>query len=264
MASNDRSQVVKSFSEKCDAMILFDLDDTIFDHKHSRLCGLIALQNLIPQLKSVALETLESEHDKHLLANYGATLSGQVSVADARVERIKNLLTTFGVNVSKLLLQQADDIYRSVYHENRRPVPGVSQLLNLLRDDLPLGLVTNGLSDIQHEKIDLCNVRHLLDFIFISEEIGYRKPEKAFFEHVFSQTGSSPNKTVLVGDLWDSDIMGGYGAGMRTVWLNRYERQCPDPSITTEIHGYEPTDNALKLFRTVIKGNAEPSELENQ
>jgi hypothetical protein len=58
--------------------------------------------------------------------------------------------------------------------------------------------------------------------------------------------------------------MGGYGAGMRTVWLNRYERQCPDPSITTEIHGYEPTDNALKLFRTVIKGNAEPSELENQ
>jgi FMN phosphatase YigB (HAD superfamily) len=178
MASNDRSQVVKSFSEKCDAMILFDLDDTIFDHKHSRLCGLIALQNLIPQLKSVALETLESEHDKHLLANYGATLSGQVSVADARVERIKNLLTTFGVNVSKLLLQQADDIYRSVYHENRRPVPGVSQLLNLLRDDLPLGLVTNGLSDIIYwilslflKKLDIENLKkRFLSTFFLRQD----------------------------------------------------------------------------------------------
>ncbi len=233
-------------------MILFDLDDTIFDHKHSRLCGLTAVQDLIPQLKSVALKALEAEHDKHLLANYDATLSGQMSVDDARAERIKNLLNTFGVQVSKPLLQQTDDTYRSVYNENRQTIPGIIQLLNHLKDELPLGLVTNGLSAIQHEKIDLCNVRHLLEFIFISEEIGHRKPEKAFFEHVFSQTGSTPNQTVLVGDLWDSDIMGGYGAGMRTVWLNRYERQCPDPSITTEIYGYEPMDKALEIFRAII------------
>ena len=88
-------------------MILFDLDDTIFDHKHSRLCGLAALQNLIPSLKSISLKALESEHDKLLLANYGATLSGQLSVDDARVERIKNLLVTFGVQASTSLLQEA-------------------------------------------------------------------------------------------------------------------------------------------------------------
>jgi HAD superfamily hydrolase (TIGR01549 family) len=243
---------VKSFLYKGEAMILFDLDDTIFDHKHSRLCGLMALQDLIPQLKSVSLKDLEAEHDKHLLANYDATLSGQMSVDDTRAERIKNLLNTFGVQVSKPLLQQADDTYRSVYYKNRQPIPGVIPLLNHLKDVLPLGLVTNGLSAIQHEKIDLCNVRHLLEFIFISEEIGHRKPEKAIFEHVFSQTGSTANETVLVGDLWDSDIMGGFGAGMKTIWLNRYERQCPDPSITTEIYGYEPMDKALDLFHAII------------
>jgi len=234
-------------------MILFDLDDTIFDHKHSRLCGLTALQDLIPQLKSVALKALEAEHDKHLLANYDATLSGQMSVADARAERIKSLLNTFGVQVSTPLLQEADDLYRTVYAENRRPIPGVIQLLFHLKNDLPMGLVTNGLSSFQHEKIDICNLRNLIQFIFISDEIGYRKPEKEFFNYVFSRTGSDPKKTVLVGDLWDSDILGGHGAGMKTIWLNRYGLQCPDPSITTEIQGYEPTEKTLEVFQAVYQ-----------
>jgi FMN phosphatase YigB (HAD superfamily) len=122
-----------------------------------------------------------------------------------------------------------------------------------------LGLVTNGLRAIQNEKIEICNVRNLLEYIFISDEIGYKKPEKEFFKHVFSTTKSTPNEAVLVGGLWDSDILGGHAAGMRTIWLNRYGRQCPNPSITTEIHGYEPIDRTLKIFRAVIsKGNLEP------
>lgn len=245
-------------------MILFDLDDTIFDHKHSRLCGLSAMQDLIPQLRSVSLKALESEHDRHLLANYEATLSGQMSVADARAERIKSPLRTFGVQVSPTLLQEADNLYRSLYEENRRPVPGVVRLMQSLKNDMPLGLVTNGLSVIQHEKIDVCNVRNLIQFIFISDKIGYKKPERAFFEHVFSRTGSTPNKTVLVGDLWDSDILGGHSVGMRTIWLNRYGLKCPDPSITREIRGYEPIESTLEIFQAVIGiGNVEPSELEN-
>lgn len=233
-------------------MILFDLDDTIFDHKHSRLCGLAAIQDLIPPLKSVALDALESEHDKHLLANYGATLSGQISVDDARAERIKNLLSNFGVQASSSLLVEADNLYRTVYDENRRAIPGVFQLMRSLKKDVPLGLVTNGLSVIQHEKIDVCDVRNLIQFIFISDKIGYKKPEKAFFKHVFSQTGSTPEKTILVGDLWESDILGGHAAGMQTVWLNRYRLKCPDPSITTEIQGYEPIEKTLEIFRAII------------
>ena len=233
-------------------MILFDLDDTIFDHKHSRLCGLVALQNLIPSLKSESLKTLESEHDKFLLANYGATLSGQMSVDDARVERIKNLLVTFGVRASTSLLQEADNRYRTVYEEKRRAIPGVVRIMQSLKNDMPLGIVTNGLSDIQHEKIDICNVRNLVQFIFISDEIGFKKPETAFYDYVFSQTGSTPEKTVLVGDLWESDILGGHAVGMQTIWLNRYELKCPDSAITTEIRGYEPIEKTLEIFRPVI------------
>ena len=242
-------------------MILFDLDDTIFDHKHSRLCGLMALQNLFPHLESVPLKNLEAEHERFLSANYDAILAGKISIDDARVERIKNLLGTFGIQASKPFLQQADAIYRTVYYENRQPIPGVIQLMESLKSNIQLGLVTNGLSTLQQEKIDICNVRHLLEFIFISEEIGYKKPEKEFFEYILSQTKSTPEQTILVGDLWDLDIMGGFGAGMRTVWLNRYERKCPDPSITIEIHGYEPVDEVLNIFRTILsKDTADRSE----
>ncbi len=49
--------------------VLFDLDDTLFNHKYCRLCGLEALREKYPKLEAVSIQDLEKEHEKLLGLN---------------------------------------------------------------------------------------------------------------------------------------------------------------------------------------------------
>ena len=56
--------------------------------------------------------------------------------------------------------------------------------------------------------------------VFISEEIGYRKPQQEFFDVCFRlMPGISRKETMIVGDSLSSDIKGGLNAGIKTCWL---------------------------------------------
>ena len=61
----------------------------------------------------------------------------------------------------------------------------------------------------------------LLDGVFISEQVGVDKPQKAFFDAVWNEIGSyAPDEVVIVGDSLTSDIRGGKNAGILTCWYN--------------------------------------------
>lgn len=79
--------------------------------------------------------------------------------------------------------------------------------------------VTNGTKIAQTKKISKSGLDHLLDGIFISEDIGAEKPSKAFFDGVWSKIGCFASEEVLIiGDSLTSDILGGMNAGIRTCW----------------------------------------------
>ena len=64
---------------------------------------------------------------------------------------------------------------------------------------------------------------------FISEEIGYNKPAKEYFQIAFSRIpGFDPAECVMVGDSLTGDIQGGKNAGLRTVWVNPHHKVAPD------------------------------------
>jgi 2-haloacid dehalogenase len=63
---------------------------------------------------------------------------------------------------------------------------------------------------------------------FISEEIGYNKPAKEYFQIAFSRIpGFDPAECVMVGDSLTGDIQGGKNAGLRTVWVNPHHKVAP-------------------------------------
>lgn len=57
--------------------------------------------------------------------------------------------------------------------------------------------------------------------IFVSEEAGYQKPRKEFFDYCFERIDKlNPERTMIIGDSLSSDIQGGDNAGIATCWLN--------------------------------------------
>lgn len=80
---------------------------------------------------------------------------------------------------------------------------------------------TNGTLIAQRGKLKNSGLSEILDKFFISDLIGYEKPDKRFYEAVFEEIGD-PDKDayLMVGDSLVSDMTGGINAGIKTVWYN--------------------------------------------
>ena len=123
---------------------------------------------------------------------------------------------------SKISQEEFDKLF---FQESSQLGHGVAGLkvLNLLEGDLRMGMVsvirklnelgftqaclTNNFipsDENQPDMIDLdkkTEVFDLFDFVFESKEIGLRKPDQAFYDHVIKEVNILPNKIIFLDDL---------------------------------------------------------------
>ena len=82
-------------------------------------------------------------------------------------------------------------------------------------------VVTNGVSSTQRNKLKLSGLDQIMDGIFVSEEMGYAKPDIRFFERCFTLIpGFQKESALIVGDSLTSDMKGGNLSGISCCWYN--------------------------------------------
>lgn len=87
--------------------------------------------------------------------------------------------------------------------------------------------VTNGAPFVQRNKIGLSGLGQYFDALFISEELGYVKPQKEFFmEAVRKIPDYDAGRTIIIGDSLTSDMRGGLHAGIDRCWYNPKHARC--------------------------------------
>ncbi|RDI95528.1 HAD family hydrolase [Meiothermus sp. QL-1] len=98
--------------------------------------------------------------------------------------------------------------------------PEVDALLKALRG-YRLGLVTNGVPDLQREKLEGALLEQYFEVVAVSGELDMGKPERGIFEWACQGLGVEPAECVMVGDNPERDVAGAIQAGMRSVWVKR-------------------------------------------
>lgn len=82
-------------------------------------------------------------------------------------------------------------------------------------------IVTNGTEVVQEKKLERSGLNDIADNVFISEVVGFEKPNIKFFEKVILEVGIKDLKEALIiGDSLTSDIQGGHNIGIDTCWYN--------------------------------------------
>ncbi|MFZ5814716.1 MAG: HAD family hydrolase [Bacillota bacterium] len=113
--------------------------------------------------------------------------------------------------------------------------PEIDPLLAALRErGYRLGIVTNGVPDLQREKLAGCGVAHLFDASVVSGEIDCGKPDPGIFRHICGELGVEMGECVMVGDNPGRDVAGAIASGMRSVWVQRHGRE-PDPRYPADL-----------------------------
>ncbi len=99
--------------------------------------------------------------------------------------------------------------------------PETTAVLDALGAQRSLGLVTNGLSCLQREKITAAGLAARFGAIVVSGEVGYGKPRPEPFLAALDRLAVPPEAAIMVGDSLMRDVAGAHAAGMRAVWVNR-------------------------------------------
>jgi HAD superfamily hydrolase (TIGR01549 family) len=200
-------------------VVLFDLDDTLFDHAAAARAALLGVHRGHPGFAGLGFDQFESDHAGFLEVLHQRVLAGEMGIDDARVERFRRLFMQAGVAADERLLQDTAAAYRTAYLAARQPVAGARDLLVALKPLVRIGVVSNNLLEEQRDKLRLCGFEPFVDALIVSEEAGMSKPDPAIFAIALDRLGCRPDEAVMVGDSWAADIEGARAAGIRAVWF---------------------------------------------
>lgn len=80
-------------------------------------------------------------------------------------------------------------------------------------------LLSNAQAMFTKPEIDGLGLAPLFDGAELSSDFGYRKPSAKFFDYVIQKYGLDKDESVYIGNDYDCDIRGAYGAGIQSVYI---------------------------------------------
>lgn len=208
--------------------VYFDLDDTLLDHQYAEHAALSDVRCAFDAFQAIP-DTLMRERYRAcsgpLWRQYAA---GTIDKAALKLGRFEQLLD--GLDITTLSPQAVSDYYLQRYAEHWQLIPGAREAFEQIANRFPVGVLTNGFTEIQTRKLDRFPLlRDRADAVVITEETGYLKPHPQAFAYAAEAANQSPEHILYVGDSYHSDVQGGHEAGWHVAWYVR-DRNGPSSS----------------------------------
>lgn len=198
--------------------VLIDIDDTLFDFRQS---SFEAMQNALASRGVRFTWDDMAAYEIHNNALWKQFERGEVAKDFIFTERFRRYFSERGLDIDPAGFNT--DYLRGLA-EGYAFMPHCRELLEALHGKYKIFIVTNGDAFAQKSRIARSGLAHLFDGVFISEELGCRKPEKVFYDKVFEIIGPEYRTcSLMVGDSLTSDMQGGRNAGIPTCYYGRRE-----------------------------------------
>ena len=201
-------------------VIFFDADDTLLDFQKAEKTALSEV------FKSYGIEDKEEIFNKYIRINSKLWKSferGEIAKEDILNSRFTLLFQELCIDKDGV---KCNNDYLEALGRGDFLLDGALEACEYLSSYCDLYILTNGVSKTQHSRIDNTPLMKYFKGVFVSEEVGYQKPLKEYFDFVFSTIGEvDKNRVLMVGDSLSSDILGGINAGIDTCWFNPHHKE---------------------------------------
>ncbi|WP_165452658.1 HAD family hydrolase [Paenibacillus thalictri] len=232
-------------------LVLFDLDDTLvrFDdywpdsiketfRQHEATRGFDAEQ--LFDVFMVKNSALVDQYHKQ-----------EISLQRFRNERLIAALAEYGVQADEDAAISFNRLHRQISKSFMRADPELVSLLQELSVSYRFGIVTNGTTNWQHDKIQAAGIGCFFtrENVVTSEDVGCEKPDPETYSTALRHYRMKPEEAVFIGDSWKNDVLGPAQLRMQAIWVNLRKEQVPDGSPQTHIGTVE---NILDIRRFLL------------
>ncbi len=193
--------------------ILFDFDDTLGprDPAFRRMVEAF-LNRYYPDLPPAEFERRAREMITFNNYGYGMPITYE--------EYIRKYLTTWEPYPDVPLSDALEHFFLDYARFYKLAEDTVPTLQELRRRGFLLGVITNGHSRVQGQKLDHTDVRPLLDIGVVSGDEGMHKPDPELFRRIAARLGLPCECCLFVGDHPVNDVGGALAAGMQAVFMD--------------------------------------------
>lgn len=197
-------------------LILFDIDGTLLDFD---LAERNALAETLKEYNFICNDEILNRYHEVNIFYWKQLEKGLIDKKQLAYKRYEQLFSEYGIETD---IEIFNFKYRDRLKEGAYLLNNAMEICHeLYENKIKLGVASNGGNDIQIRRIKKIGLDKYLDYMFVSEEIGYNKPYKEYFEYIFQKIGNiQKEKIMIVGDSLTADIQGGKNAGIRTCWYN--------------------------------------------
>jgi YjjG family noncanonical pyrimidine nucleotidase len=144
----------------------------------------------------------------------------QISHEELRYFRLKDVFDALQFEVSDAIIHQLSEDYINYLPEYNHLFDGAIEILDYLKPNYKLHIITNGFASVQTKKLNNSNIGHYFDTITNSEMAGVKKPHPTIFDFALSLANASKEECLMIGDSYEADIVGAQEAGIEAIFFN--------------------------------------------
>lgn len=191
--------------------LLFDADDTLFDFQLAQERSLNEVFAIIGLPQTAKKDYKEISHGL-----WQQLEKQEITLNDLKAHRFNDLLKIYPSSYQG----DVEALYEATLASHAELLPFAKETLAKLKEKYHLVLISNGMPNIQHPRLQASGLQAYFEYVFISDEIGAQKPSTAFFDVVFKEIPASTKDCLVIGDSATSDIAGGKQYGIDTCFIN--------------------------------------------
>ncbi len=199
--------------------VFLDVDDTLLDFEK---CAKSAMHQAADKLGITLPEQIEARFHEINDLLWGKLQQGQISAEELHRIRWGMIFSSLGISADG---EAFDRMFSRCLFDTAEPVDGAYRLLDSLYGRVRMFVTSNAAYDEQRNRLGKAGMLKYFEKMFVSDRIGFPKPQKEFFDACFRELPDlRPEEVLMIGDSISSDISGAYAYGIRTCWFNKKKK----------------------------------------
>ena len=195
--------------------LLFDADETLFDFQ---ACAREALNKVFEKYNYALDDEITGVYKRINEDLWKQYEQGKMDRETVIYSRFGLLFKEIGIEDDGIAFE---DDYQELLGMQHFFIEGAPEVVKNLYEKYDLYIVTNGVTATQLRRLKDSKLDQYMKKVFVSEETGYQKPMKEYFDYCFNKIENFElSRTLIIGDSLTSDIKGGNNAGIKTCWFN--------------------------------------------